>query len=284
MLNFTLANGRFRLIRELGYGATASVHLAHDNKTNQNCAIKILSPSYLLSPEALPRMRREFVVLSQLQDPHIIQIHEIFEDPPFFTMDYIDGLALDQWNAYKGDMPECLVISLAKTLSKSLSKAHKQGVIHRDIKPSNILISPEERPVIVDFGMMRVENGALITATGMAIGTMGYIAPEQLENAKEADQRSDIYSLGITLMCLATSSPPISSTHLLEKSSEKLSPALQRILMRATLNNPAVRTQSMDDLYEQLAKLPIETPCADTLHIPTTVVENILNKKTLSLR
>ena len=284
MFDFTLSDGRFRLIRELGYGATASVHLAHDNKTNSTCAIKILSPSYLLSSEALPRMRREFCMLSQLEDPHIIQIHEIFEDPPFFTMDFIDGLALDQWNTFKGDMPEALLISLAKTLSKSLSKAHKHGVIHRDIKPSNIIISPEEKPVIVDFGMMRVENGVLITATGMAIGTMGYIAPEQLENAKEADQRSDVYSLGITLMCLATSSPPVSCMHLLEKCSEKLSPALQRILMRATLDNPTLRTQSMDIFYEQLEKLPIENPCETTLHIPTTTVTHILNQKTLSLR
>ena len=284
MQPFTLSNGRFTLIQELGYGATASVHLAKDRKRNSFCAVKILSPTYLRSKEALPRMRREFEVLSQIQDPHIISIHEIFEDPPFFSMDFIEGQALDQWNMLRGNMPEDKIVYLARTLSKTLSKAHKKGVIHRDIKPSNILISSEEKPVIVDFGMMRVENGTLITATGVSIGTMGYIAPEQLQNAKIADQRSDIYSLAITLMCLASSSPPISSTYLLEQCSEVLSPDLQRILMRATLENPELRTQTMDLFYRQLMRVPDPISSSQSLYIALDEKTKIATQKTLPIR
>lgn len=265
---FTLGNDRFSLIKELGYGATASVHLATDHLRDKACAIKILSPTYIQSPNALLRMKREFHALSQLEDPHIIHIHEIFEDPPYIIMDFIDGQGLDQWNATYGLMPEALVLKLGLTLSKTLAKVHKQGVIHRDIKPSNILIKPDNEPVIVDFGMMRVENGVVITATGIAIGTMGYIAPEQLNNAKTADQRCDVFSLGITLLCLATGLPPISSTKLLENCGDRLSPQLLTVLMRATLFDPSLRVDSMETLHKQLSRIPKPEPTSAQLYIP----------------
>ena len=257
--NFTLADGRFKLLRELGFGATASVHLAMDNLTKKTCAVKILSHQYLRSKDALPRMQREFEMLSQLQDPHIIRIYEIFHEPPFFSMEFIDGQSLDRWNEHFGTMPEEMIILLGRILTKTLAKAHDKGIIHRDIKPSNILIKPDQTPVIADFGMMRVEHAEGITATGIAIGTMGYIAPEQFHNAKAASKQADIYSLGITLLCLASGSPPVSTTQLLEKSQSFLSPELLHILMRATLENPSLRTQNMNDLHKKLQRLSLPT-------------------------
>lgn len=280
---FTLENGRFSLMKELGYGATASVHLAKDHLRNKTCAIKILSPTYIQSPDALLRMKREFEALSKIDDSHIIQIHEIFEDPPFIVMDFIDGQGLDQWNETYGPMPEALVLSLAKTLSKTLAKVHTQGVIHRDIKPSNILIKPDNTPVIADFGMMRVENGVVITATGIAIGTMGYIAPEQLSNAKTADQRCDVFSLGITLLCLATGLPPVSNTKLLENSGDRLSPQLLTVLMRATLVDPNLRTASMEHLYTQLSRVPQPSSTSAKLYIPRQNSIPLHEQKTLSI-
>lgn len=280
---FTLGNGRFTLLQELGYGATASVHLAQDHTCDTCCAIKILSPTYIQSPHALLRMRREFQALSSLHDPHIIQIHEIFEDPPFITMDFIEGQALDQWNSTCGTMPEELLIRLGKILSKTLALTHAQGIIHRDIKPSNILISAENHPVIVDFGMMRVENGMVITATGIAIGTMGYIAPEQLQDAKHADQRCDVYSLGMTLLSLAAGSPPTSTSSLLEQCGSLISEELLTILMRATLSDPNLRTPSMTQLHTQLSRLPQLPPSSKKLYIPRADKEHIHLQKTLSI-
>ena len=280
---FTLGNDRFSLIKELGYGATASVHLATDHLHNKTCAIKILSPTYIQSPNALLRMKREFQALSKLEDPHIINIQEIFENPPFIIMDFVDGHGLDQWNAAYGLMPESLLLRLGRTLSKTLSKVHEQGVIHRDIKPSNILIKPDNEPVIVDFGMMRVEDGVVITATGIAIGTMGYIAPEQLHNAKTADQRCDVFSLGITLLCLATGLPPISSTKLLENCGNRLSSQLLNILMRATLIDPNLRTASMETLYKQLSRVPPPEPTSAKLYIPRQSADPLHLQKTLSI-
>ena len=280
---FTLGKDRFSLIKELGYGATASVHLATDHLLEKQCAIKILSPTYMQSSNALLRMKREFQALSTLADPHIIHIQEIFENPPFIIMDFIDGQGLDQWNVTYGLMPEALLIRLGLVLSKTLAKAHKQGLIHRDIKPSNILIKPDDNPVIVDFGMMRVEHGVVITATGIAIGTMGYIAPEQLNNAKMADQRCDVFSLGITLLCLATGLPPISSTKLLESCGDKISPQLLTILMRATLVDPNVRTASMEILYKQLSRVPQPKPTSAKLYIPRKKTPPVHLQKTLSI-
>ena len=280
---FTLGNGRFTLQQELGYGATASVHLAQDHTLDTLCAIKILSPTYIQSPNALLRMRREFQALSSLQDPHIVQIHEIFEDPPFITMDFIDGQALDQWNRTCGPMPEALLIQLGKTLSQTLALAHEQGIIHRDIKPSNILISEKDHPVIVDFGMMRVEHGVVITATGIAIGTMGYISPEQLQDAKQADQRCDVFSLGMTLLSLATGHPPSSTSFLLEQCGDLISTQLLTILMRATLSDPNLRTSSMERLHAQLTRLPPPPPTSAQLYLPRSEKKSIHLQKTISI-
>ena len=268
MQSYSLCQGRFSLIQELGFGATASVHLAMDHEQGSLCAVKILSPSYLQSPEALPRMKREFKALSQLQSEHIIDIYDIFEDPPFFSMEFLSGLSLNQWLEVQGRMPEDKLLFIAKTLTQTLGMCHNHGIIHRDLKPSNIIMAAEERPVLVDFGMMRIENGTPITATGIAIGTIGYIAPEQLENAKEADHRSDIFSLGVCLLCLATALPPISITRLLEEAEKTLSPAFVRILMRMTLQNPVHRPQSINKVHEQLCRLHLPTPSDIKLFIP----------------
>ena len=285
MKPFHLNNGRFSLLQELGHGATASVHLAMDNRAAHLCALKILSPSYLRSPQALPRMKREFEMLSQLQDPHIITIYEFFTDPPFFSMELIPSVSLDQWSELRGPMPEDKLLCLAKTLSKTLAKTHEKGIIHRDLKPSNILIRPSDEPVLVDFGMMRVENGAPITATGIAIGTMGFIAPEQFDNAKEAGKPSDIFSLGITLLCLATQMPPYSVTQLLEKAEEYISSSFLRILMRMTLQNPTHRPVSMDYVHKQLCSLRTPPPSQGTLFIPFEEANHtsIMNTTTLPL-
>ena len=252
---YSLCQGRFSLLQELGFGATASVHLAMDHQRNSLCAVKILSPSYLRSPEALPRMRREFKALSKLQNKHIINIYDIFEEPPFFSMEFISGLSLYQWVEHKGKIPEDKLLFLAKTLTQTLGECHDHGIIHRDLKPSNIIMAAHDRPVLVDFGMMRVEDGTPITATGIAIGTIGYIAPEQLDNAKSADNRSDIFSLGVSLLCLATALPPINTTKLLEEAEKTLSRSFVRILMRMTLTQPIHRPQSIHKVYEQLCRL-----------------------------
>jgi serine/threonine protein kinase len=113
---------------------------------------------------------------------------------------------------------------------------------------------------------------------------MGYIAPEQLQNAKKADQRSDIYSLAITLMCLASGSPPISSTYLLEQCSELLGSDLQRILMRATLESPDMRTQTMDAFYKQLMRIPEPESSQVSLYIALDEKTKIATQKTLPVR
>ena len=198
-------------------------------------------------------------------------------------MDFIDGQGLDQWNARYGLMPEQLLLERGKTLSKTLANVHKKGVIHRDIKPSNILTRPDNTPVIVDFGMMRVEDGDVITATGIAIGTMGYIAPEQLNNAKTADQRCDVFSLGITLLCLATGLPPVSGTKLLEQCGDILSSQFLTALMRATLVNPTLRTASMEDFYRHLSRVPQPPSSSAKLHIPYLDSVPIHLQNTLSI-
>ena len=256
-----------------------------DHRDDHVCALKILSPTYLRSPQAVPRMKREFTMLTQLQDPHIITIYEFFTDPPFFSMELIPGISLDQWSDLKGPMPEDKLLYLAKVLSKTLSKTHEKGIIHRDLKPSNILVRETGEPVLVDFGMMRVENSTPITATGIAIGTMGFIAPEQFDNAKAAGKPSDIFSLGITLLCLATHMPPYSVTQLLEKAEDHISSSFLRILMRMTLQNPDHRPPSMEHVFTQLSKIRQPPPSPGNLFIPfqETNASTLLNATTLPL-
>ncbi len=282
MSNFTFYGGRFTLLRELGSGATATVQLAFDTQTNRHCALKILAPSYMKHPEAFLRMSREFQSLKQLDDPHILKIYEFFKDPLFFSMEFIDGHSLSYWIKTRGRAPEGLLWALGKTLSRTLHKAHQSGIIHRDIKPSNILITPAGDPKIVDFGLLRDQNSMEITKTGVTMGTLGYISPEQCSDAKAVDHRTDIYSLGVTLLCLGCGSEGLSINQLLEACTPYLSSRFLRLLMRATLRNPQHRIASMDELHRGLQRIS-PAPAEGSLYIPLSDVPELTQLSTLPL-
>ena len=188
MSNFTLYNGRFSLKQELGSGATASVHLAFDEKENRYCALKILSPAYMRHPEAFLRMKREFRSLQTLNDPHILKIYDFFEDPPFFSMELIEGRTLDYWRHTRGRVPPDKLLRLAKILSKTLSKAHEKGIIHRDIKPENLLIGYDGELKIADFGW---SVHAPSSRRKTLCGTLDYLPPEMIEGQAH-DNKVDV--------------------------------------------------------------------------------------------
>ena len=161
-------------------------------------AIKVLNPQLTVDPTFIQRFRREAATLTKLKHPQIVQLYETGEENGtyYLAMEYVEGKTLEQLIAENGRLPFQRAMDITIQAGKSLSFAHKQGIIHRDIKPGNIMIDRENTVKIADFGVARVTEGTRMTTTGAVIGTPEYMSPEQTEGLG-VDERSDIYSLGV---------------------------------------------------------------------------------------
>lgn len=226
--------GRYRLLRELGRGGQAIVHLAHDEVLDRQVALKVLADGAgWLSQARRDRLQREASALARLDHPGICAIHEadLGGDVPFLAMRYVAGETLavrlqrartrpepesDSLLATLPDRPARImrVLELGETIARALHSAHESGVVHRDIKPQNVMLSTDDQPVILDFGIAQTENAeALVqTRTGELFGSLAYLAPERLAGDDAADRRGDVYALGVTLYECLTLRRPFEAT------------------------------------------------------------------------
>ena len=206
--------GTYTLERELGRGGMAIVFLALDAKHKRPVALKVLRNELAISlgPE---RFRREIELAARLQHPHILSVLDSGEAGTgllWFTMPYIEGESLRQRLARERQLPVEDAVRIATEAARALDYAHRQGIIHRDIKPENILLTKDGDTLVADFGIGRA-LGALdadgrITETGVIVGTPAYMSPEQSAGEREADGRTDIYSLGTVLYEMLVGEPP----------------------------------------------------------------------------
>ncbi len=201
------------ILELVGVGGMGRVYKARDPLVDRDVALKILSPDRALDPEWTERFTREARALARLNHPHIVQVHRFGAAPqPHLVMEFVDGVNLRQAMQAGGlSAREALVI--VPKLCDALHYAHEHGVLHRDIKPENILIDTEGRVKIVDFGLAKLRNeGAphvTLTQSGAKLGTLAYMAPEQIENPSEVDHRADLYSLGVVLYEMLTGELPL---------------------------------------------------------------------------
>jgi serine/threonine-protein kinase len=208
---------RYRIEREIGRGGMATVYLAEDAKHKRMVALKILH-SELAAAVGPKRFRREIAIVAQLQHPHILPLLDSGEEPGgplWFAMPYVEGESLRERLEREHQLPLGDALRITREIAGALEYAHQRRVIHRDVKPENILLSPDGRAMLADFGVARdlinslgADGERRLTDSGLSVGTLEYMSPEQSSGRPDIDARSDIYSLGCVLYEMIAGEPP----------------------------------------------------------------------------
>ena len=200
---------RYEITQLLGEGGMSYVYKAIDKQLQRTVAIKTLKPNYVEQEKFVERFKREAQTAANLNHPNIVQIFDWgIGDEPFFVMEYIEGNTLTSIIANKRTISMNDILFIGAQVSSGLQAAHSKGLVHRDIKPGNIMITPEGKVKVTDFGIVSLQNEESdITKTGSILRTASYISPEQAQG-KPVSKESDLYSLGTVLYELITGRPP----------------------------------------------------------------------------
>jgi tetratricopeptide (TPR) repeat protein len=273
--------GAYRLLEALGSGGMGEVYLAEDTRLERRVALKVLPPEMAAHPEKIQRFEREARAIASLSHPGIVMLHSIeeAEGHRFLTMEHIEGENLSKAIPSRG-FPVERFLSLAIALTDAVGAAHRQGVLHRDLKPENVMLTPDGRLKVLDFGLAKLRYDApedgdrttketqSVTQDGRIVGTVAYMSPEQAQGLP-VDNRSDIFSLGILLYEMASGERPFrGSTNLSVLSSilkdtprpvselrDDIPRPLARMIQRALEKRPEDRYQSVSDLRRDLEDL-----------------------------
>ena len=205
--------GHYRIVAELGRGGMGVVYKAHEESLNRFVALKVLGEHLTEDESHVQRFIREAQSAAALNHPNIVQIYAVSEDDGihYFAMEYVSGKSLQQILRTSGPLSSIEVAKIALQTASGLQAAHEQGIIHRDIKPANLMVDERGLVKIADFGLALITGGASrLTATGMFMGTPGYLSPEQCLD-QNPDHRTDIYSLGVTLFEALSGKIPFSA-------------------------------------------------------------------------
>ncbi|MDA2947137.1 MAG: PASTA domain-containing protein [Actinomycetota bacterium] len=206
-----IVKDRYEILEILGEGGMAFVFKARDMQLERFVAIKTLKPNYVNQETFVDRFKREAKTAANLNHPNIVQIFDWgIEDEPYFVMEYIEGNTLTSIIAKKRTISLSDILFIGAQVSSGLHAAHQKGLVHRDIKPGNIMITPDGKVKVTDFGIVSLQNEESdITKTGSILGTASYISPEQAQG-KPVSIESDLYSLGTVLYELITGKAPFS--------------------------------------------------------------------------
>jgi len=205
----TVLQDRYEILDEIGRGGYSVVYRARDRRIGSDVAIKLLVPPPAAARLARERLRREVQAVRQISHPSIVQVFDVAEQGPwgFVVMEYVDGPDLAVRVRDGGPLDGAATACLGQEIADALAVAHRRGILHRDVKPQNILLAPDGRARLTDFGSARLAGLATLTQTGGLVGTLDYAAPEVLAGTR-ADARSEVYSLGVTLFYALTGTLP----------------------------------------------------------------------------
>ena len=237
--------GHFEIVSLLGRGGMGEVYKARDPRLNRDVAIKVLPESFAHDPERVARFEREARAASALSHPNIVAVYDVGSEngTHWIASELVDGEPLNRI-IRRGPLPPSKAIDIAEQIAEGLAAAHSRGIVHRDLKPANILVTPEGRVKIIDFGLAKARTSEDLSASGVTMGTPAYMSPEQLLG-KVVDHRSDICSLGLILFeMLSGKLPYVFGAALPKDAAQRLGKVVGICLER----EPARRFQSAADL------------------------------------
>jgi serine/threonine protein kinase len=270
--------GRYEIIEELGTGGMGRVYRAHDTKLNEEVALKLIKPEIAAERRVVERFRNELKTARKISHRNVCRMYDFHEEGKtlYLTMEYVRGEDLKSLIHRMKALTVGAAVSVARQVAEGLAEAHKLGIIHRDLKPGNIMIDKDGQAKIMDFGIARSLAGGGTTAEGAIIGTPEYMSPEQVEG-KEADQRTDIYALGIILFEMVTGRLPfegqtpfsIATKHKTEPPPipKKLVPqipeGLNKLILRCLDKDRAKRYQTAEELLLELGAVEAVLPITE---------------------
>ncbi len=257
---------RYLILRELGEGGMGIVYLAEHKVMKQLRAVKVISKELLERPGVPERFGEEIRNAARLSHPNIVTAHDAEQAGGLhlLVMEYVEGESLAQVVKRRGPLPLRNACNYTCQAALGLQYAFEQGMVHRDIKPHNLMLTPRGRVKILDFGLARVvsEQSSVshrtsvshLTPPGALMGTPAYIAPEQVQDARTADIRADIYSLGCTLYCLLAGHPPFQED------------TLMKVLMAHLYQEPTPLRELRPDVPEGVAVVVARMMAKDSAH------------------
>jgi serine/threonine-protein kinase len=272
----TLA-GRYRLDRHIASGGMAEVWEATDEVLGRPVAVKVLHAHLAVDPTLRARFHHEAVAAARLVHPAIVAIYDTCDEAgtEAIVMELVRGRTLRQFLDERGRLDPVEVAHIGAEVADALSCAHRAGIVHRDIKPANILLSDDGRVLVTDFGIAKVLDAPDMTMTSELLGTVKYLAPEQVES-RPVDARTDVYALGAVLYECLCGEPPFQADTQAATALARLHrdpppphdvvagvpPALETVVMRALAREPAARFASADDLRTALLSTRLDQGAA----------------------
>jgi len=272
--------GPYEIVAPLGAGGMGEVYRARDPRLDREVAIKVLPEAFTADAERMRRFTQEAKAAGSLQHPNIVTVFDVGAEGgvAYVVQELVPGGSLRD-RLGRGALPLREVLRVTSGIAAGLSAAHEKGIVHRDLKPENVAIAAEGRPQVLDFGLARVvrpleesAGSAQATSAGMVIGTVGYMAPEQVRG-ETADARSDLFAVGTMLHEMLSGSRPFSRSSAIETLHAILTeeppplpsgvpPAVARVVTRCLEKDPRLRFQSARDLAFTLDLIAGEDPRA----------------------
>ncbi len=206
--------GPYEVVRVIARGGMGVVYQARDVRLDKVVALKTMTPQLARNPAVRQRFEQEARTLARLEDPHVVRIHALQDEgaDTYIVMEYVQGPTLAEYLRKRGRLTPKETLFLGRQLLSALSKAHRMDIVHRDLKPANVMLARDDegRPLVkvLDFGIAKQLGGSTQTMTHGTIGTLLYMAPEQVRGARDIDGRADLYALGVMLYQMLAGEPP----------------------------------------------------------------------------